>query len=170
MGYIPNDSEGRLPIKTSYILTLCKNCAIVKNSLIGVRMARKRLKFNKNDYFLTMIEVRGLQYKVFLYPDKVYDQDNPGSYAHVVNQDREMVFRESSCDLMTIRHEVCHLFIKSTFYEAMEQTSSDDLEELVCETFSYFAEKMVLLSDELKEMLEIEKKERNGNKQKDIGK
>lgn len=118
-------------------------------------------KVNHNHYLVAQVDIRGIDYKIYLYPQDVYDKLYPGSMANVDTIDMQFRFSEKNRDLMTVRHEVAHAFIASCFYSAIEDGTADGLEEVVCEVISYFAEKMIQISNEIKKQLDIAKGDRD---------
>lgn len=108
---------------------------------------------------LMTLDVRGLPYKIFLYSNNEYKKRHPGSYACMVEVDKEIHFNVQYRDLKTIRHEVAHAYIKSCFLDYTDETSVADFEEVVCEVISHFCELIIKNSNLIKEAIEKEIRE-----------
>ena len=100
-------------------------------------------KTNHSAYKVLEIDVRGMMYKVFLWPKDEYQKFMPGSMACMSLVDLSLHFSEQFPDLKTIKHEVAHAFIKSNFMDYTNNLEADDLEEVACEVIAHFDLKMI---------------------------
>lgn len=113
-------------------------------------MARKKSKF---DTPIGEIGIRGIKYKIFLYPKSLYCGRNPGQEAHMTTSPPELHFCEEYCTLETIKHEIFHCFVRSCFTQAMSDLTSDDLEEVACEMFAHFGVTMLQMAQEIEQLI-----------------
>ena len=110
---------------------------------------------------LMKVDVRGLEYKVYLYDNQTYARLHPGSSACMVDSDREIHFNEKYHELSTIKHEVAHAFIKSCFLDYTDEICVSDFEEVVCEVIAHFDEKMIKISESIHNSIKKVIKEKN---------
>jgi len=113
-------------------------------------MARKKSKFDKP---IGKVDIRGTEYKIFLYPKSVYCKRHPGQEAHMTTSPPEMQFCEGYCTLETIQHEVFHCFVRSCYTQAMSDLTVYDLEEVACEMFANFGVNMLVISQEIEQLI-----------------
>ena len=118
------------------------------------------LKYDHNDHVIMTIKIRDILYKVALVPGPLFDDLFPDCYAFIIEYDKMMVFSERYRELMTIRHEVAHAYIKACFYDYVPSGTLEGLEEICCETISHFGEQMLKNADKIKKALDLEVKKR----------
>lgn len=99
-------------------------------------------KSRHGDEFLMKIDVRGLDYKVFLWEDNKYFSRFRGSYAHTTSNPYEIHFCKQYSTLAIIKHELFHCFLASCFVDSWENEDSKNLEEVACDVFGLFDEKI----------------------------
>lgn len=127
-------------------------------------------KVNHSMYEVLKIDVRGMEYKVYLWPSEHYQKFMPGSMACMSLTDLSMHFSEQFPDLKTIKHEVAHAFIKSNFMDYTNNLEADDLEEVACEVIAHFDLKMIEISKLIHKTINLAIKERNGKSRKKVTK
>lgn len=127
-------------------------------------------KCNHSMYEVLRIDVRGMEYKVYLWPKDAYQKFQPGSMACMSLVDVSLHFSEQFPDLKTIKHEVAHAYIKSNFMDYTNNLEADDLEEVACEVIAHFDLKMIETSKLIHRTINLAIKERNGKSRKKVTK
>lgn len=118
-------------------------------------MARKTSKF---DVPCDEILVRGLKYKIYLYPPSLFAKRHPNAYAIHTCDPYTLQFSEQYCTLKYVKHELFHAYIASTFFQYQVNQNAEDLEEVVCELFSEYCQ---VISDQAISILKTLKNEKN---------
>lgn len=116
------------------------------------------------------IDIRGICYEIYLYPLTIFDRRYPNCLAQVEEGPSLMRFCEENLDLVVIKHELFHCYMASCFLTVQPDTSCINVEEVACEIFATFSDKITEKSRELKKMLETETKRRSDGARKKVTK
>lgn len=128
-------------------------------------MRRKKSKF---DVPVMEIDVRGVSYKVYLYPKQLFNSRHPGSEAIHTSSPNTLQFSEQYCTLIHVSHELFHAYLASSFFHSQVNQAAEDLEEVACETFATFSQVINLQAqDILKELKKEITRRKDGNIEKD---
>ena len=127
-------------------------------------MRRKKSKF---DVPVMEIDVRGVLYKVYLYPKQLFNSRHHGSEAIHTQSPSSMQFSEQYCTLTHVSHELFHAYLASSFFHCQVNQAAEDLEEVACETFAQFSH---VINKQADDILEALKKELNRRKNESIKK
>lgn len=110
---------------------------------------------------VTSIDVRGVVIDIFLLSATDYNkvEDYKDSMAATIWNEHKLVFNMNHLDILTIRHELCHAFIKAAFTERIPDLTTEQLEEVAVETFSYFGPQIIDISNSIyKKLLDTKEK------------
>lgn len=116
-------------------------------------MSKKKSKFDKE---ITEIDIRGLKYKVCLYPKSIFNSRYPNTLAQVEEEPFIMRFCEENLQLNVIRHELFHCYMASCFLSTQTDISPGDTEEVACDVFAYLVDDILEMSYKLEEILKNE--------------
>jgi hypothetical protein len=101
------------------------------------------------------IDIKGRDWKFILVPDRRYDKlyndsEEHGSAAITLPTIREVHFRKSDWDLITIRHELLHVLYNMSLVSSTDM-SIEDVQELCAEIVGHHAIEIVLWADQIAE-------------------
>lgn len=90
-------------------------------------------------YFVKSIDVRGIKYEIYLYPETEFKDRFPNCLAEMSENPFEIRFNEEHIEKDVIKHELFHCYMASCFLTSQEELTSGDAEEVACDVFAYFS-------------------------------
>lgn len=96
----------------------------------------------------------GDEWNVYLIEDddNVITEENAAALTKF--EERELYFRKSHYNLITVKHEIGHVYFSSLYLEDTNSIPIADIEEIVCTLISYKAEQIVSDAIKVKEKLD----------------
>jgi len=122
-----------------------------------------RNKTSKFDTPIGEIDIRGISYKICLYPKSIFNSRYPNTLAQVEEEPFIMRFCEENQQLTVIKHELFHCYMASCFLSAQNDMVPENVEEVACDVFAYLAGDILKKSYELQEIMKNELDKRKGS-------
>lgn len=99
---------------------------------------------------VTSLEVRGVVTNILLKSKRSYKKEAPKeSVAYTEWSKRQIVLCVDDVSKETIRHELCHAYIKSGFTDQIPDLSQEQLEEMFCEVLANFGPIIIKQSNDI---------------------
>jgi len=127
-------------------------------------MRKKKSKF---DSPIGELDIRGLKYKICLYPKSIFNSRYPNTMAQVEEEPFIMRFCEENLQLSVIRHELFHCYMASCFLSTQNEMTAENVEEVACDVFAYLTSDIMKKAYKLEEMLKNELKRRQDESSKE---
>jgi len=121
-------------------------------------MSKKKSKF---DTPIDEIDIRGLKYKICLYPKSIFNARYPNTLAQVEEEPFIMRFCQENLQLSVIKHELFHCFMASCFLSTQSEISPGDTEEVACDVFAYLSDEIIEKALFIENLLKTEESRRN---------